>query len=101
MSGHPLDLTKIDIRPYSESAVVNRFCCGKTALDRFLKNKAKKAIRRLEMRVFCAHLENSENVLGYYALQVGSDSVAEIAEIFEFNKNKHYLQSYTAFPRSI
>lgn len=46
------------------------------------------------MRVFCAHLEKSENVLGYYALQVGADSVDDLPDA---NKN-NYLRTYVAFP---
>jgi hypothetical protein len=89
-----LDLTKVDIRPFCDSTVFNRFCCGKRPLDQFLKNKAKKASRRHEMRVFCAHLEKSENALAYYALQVGTDSVADLPEVNKSN----YLRSYVAFP---
>jgi hypothetical protein len=89
-----LDLTKVDIRPFCDSTVVNRFCCGKRPLDQFLKNKAKKASRRNELRAFCAHRENSENVLGYYALQVGADSVADLPDA---NKTS-YLRTYAAFP---
>jgi len=44
--------------------------------------------------VFCAHLEESENVLGYYALQIGTDSVAELPDV---NKD-NYLKNYVAFP---
>jgi ribosomal protein S18 acetylase RimI-like enzyme len=73
---------------------VNRFCCGKRPIDQFLKNKAEKASRRHEMRVFCAHLGESENVIGYYALQVGTDSVADLPDA---NKD-NYLKTYVAFP---
>jgi ribosomal protein S18 acetylase RimI-like enzyme len=89
-----LNLTKVDIRPFCDETVVNRFSCGKRPLDQFLKNKAKKAGRRHELRVFCAHLEQSQAVLGYYALQVGTDSVAELPDA---NKD-NYLKNYVAFP---
>jgi ribosomal protein S18 acetylase RimI-like enzyme len=46
------------------------------------------------MRVFCAHLDDSPNVVGYYALQVGTDSVAELPSA---NKD-NYLKNYVAFP---
>jgi hypothetical protein len=39
-------------------------------------------------------LGNSENAIGYYALQIGSDSVAELPDA---NKD-NYLKTYTAFP---
>jgi ribosomal protein S18 acetylase RimI-like enzyme len=87
-------LTRVEIRPFSVEAVVNRFSCGKRPLDQFIKNRAPKAVKRHEHRVFCAHLDGSANIIGYYALQIGTDSVAELP-----NANKdNYLQSYTAFP---
>jgi GNAT superfamily N-acetyltransferase len=89
-----LNLEEIEIRPYSPEAVVNRFSCGKKPIDQFLKNKAKKATNRFEHKVFCAHLRGSANVVGYYALQVGSDSVSELPGA---NKN-NYLKTYVAFP---
>jgi len=48
----------------------------------------------MEHGVFCAFLEGSDNVIGYYALQLGSDSVSELPEA---NKDK-YIRNYTAFP---
>jgi ribosomal protein S18 acetylase RimI-like enzyme len=90
----PLDLTRITIEPFSDRAVVNRFSCGKRPLDAFLKNKAKKVMRRCEHRVFCAHLDGSPNVIGYYALQLGNESVSELPDA---NKD-NYLKNYTAFP---
>jgi ribosomal protein S18 acetylase RimI-like enzyme len=90
----PLDLTRIEIRPFSDKTVVNRFSCGRTPLDRYIKNKAKKAASRNEHRVFCAHLDKSPNVLGYYSLQVGADSVSDLPDS---NKN-NYLKTYVAFP---
>ena len=90
----PLDLTQIVIKPYCEETAVNQFCSGKKPIDRFLKNKAKKSGRRLEFKTFCAHIESSPLCIGYYALQVGSDSVADLPEE---NKN-NYLKNYTAFP---
>ena len=90
----PLDLAKVEVLPFSDRAVYNRFGCGKKPLDQFLKNRARKAVKRLEHRVFCAHLDSSPNVIGYYALQIGSDSVSELP-----NANKdNYLKNYVAFP---
>ncbi len=62
-------------------------------IDRFLKNKAKKADQRFELRTFCAHIENSSLCIGYYALQVGTDSVADLP-----GADKTYLINYIAFP---
>jgi hypothetical protein len=44
--------------------------------------------------VFCAHLDGSPIVIGYYALQVGSDSVSELPDA---NKD-NYVKNYAAFP---
>jgi hypothetical protein len=90
----PLDLTRVVIEPFSDRAVVNRFSCGKRPLDSFLKNKAKKVAQRREHRVFCAYLDQSPNVLGFYALQLGNESVSELPDV---NKD-NYLKNYVAFP---
>jgi ribosomal protein S18 acetylase RimI-like enzyme len=89
-----LDLTRVTIEPFSDRAVVNRFSCGKRPLDSFLKNKARKVAERWEHRVFCAHLDQSPNVIGYYALQLGNESVSELPDA---NKD-NYLKNYVAFP---
>lgn len=89
-----MNLERVAIRPFCAETVVNRFDCGVAPINNFLKNKAKKAERRCEHKVFCAHIDDSPNVIGYYALQVGSDSVNELPDR---NKN-NYLKTYVAFP---
>jgi GNAT superfamily N-acetyltransferase len=74
--------------------VVNRFSCGKPVMDRWIKNKAKKSAARREHRVFTAHDGNDPKIVGYYALQLGSESV----EVLAPEGQKTYLQNYTAFP---
>jgi ribosomal protein S18 acetylase RimI-like enzyme len=93
-NGPRLDLTRVEILPFSDKTVFNRFDCGKRPLDQFIKNKARKAVTRNEHRVFCAHLDGSPSIIGYYALQVGGDSVSELPDV---NKN-NYLKNYVAFP---
>ena len=88
-----LDLSQIVVRPFDDQTVTNRFSCGKRGIDAFLKNKAKKSTRRMEHRVFCAHIGDSKIAIGFYALQVGTDSVAILP-----GSEKLYLKSYTAFP---
>ena len=34
----------------------------------------------MEHRVFCAFLPGSNNIVGYYALQIGSESVSELPD---------------------
>jgi GNAT superfamily N-acetyltransferase len=88
-----IDLEQIDVQPFHDAAVVNRFRCGRRPIDQFLKNKAKKAVRRREFRVFCAYIPRSQIVIGYYALQVGADSVDELP-----TSKATYLKNYAAFP---
>lgn len=45
-------------------------------------------------RFFCAYLDTSPLVIGYYALQLGNESVSELPDA---NKD-NYLKNYTAFP---
>ncbi|ARN80890.1 hypothetical protein DSM21852_00300 [Methylocystis bryophila] len=59
-----------------------------------MRNKAKKSERRCEHKVFCAHIGASPTAIGYYALQVGSDSVSELPDA---NK-AGYIKTYVAFP---
>jgi ribosomal protein S18 acetylase RimI-like enzyme len=40
-------------------------------------------------------LDGSPNVIGYYALQLGNESVSELPDA---RKENNYLQNYTAFP---
>jgi ribosomal protein S18 acetylase RimI-like enzyme len=87
-------LTRVTIEPFSDRAVVNRFTCGKRPLDSFLKNKAKKVVKRREHTVFCAYLDQSPIVVGYYSLQLGNESVSELPDA---NKD-NYLKNYVAFP---
>jgi hypothetical protein len=89
-----LNLENVTIRPFCTETVVNRFDCGVDPINKFLRNKARRAEKRNEHKVFCAHLDGSSNAIGYYALQVGSDSVNELPD-----RNKdNYLKTYVAFP---
>jgi ribosomal protein S18 acetylase RimI-like enzyme len=70
-----LDLTNVEIRPLSDETVVKGFCCGKEPLNDFLKGSAHRAEQRCEMRVFCAHPTGSPSCIGFYALQVSTDTL--------------------------
>lgn len=89
----PLNLTQVEIRPFTNETVTNRFSCGQTPIDRFLKNKAKQCERRLECCTFCAHIADSPVCIGYYTLQVGGDSVSEL-----LGAKQSYVKNYVAFP---
>src|SRR5262245_40406960 len=88
-----LNLAEVVVRPFSDETVTNQFRCGKAGIDAYIRNKAKKSTRRFEHRVFCAHIGDSKRAIGYYALQIGSDSVAALP-----GSDKLYLKNYTAFP---
>ncbi len=81
------------LHPYNSKCVVNRFNCGQVPLDRFLKNRAKKSEARLEQRVTVATIDSSPNCVGYFALQLGSDTVPSLPR----DKLRH-LQNHIAFP---
>lgn len=93
-SANQFDLSRVVIKPFCAESVLNRFSCGKRPVDQFLKNKAKKAVARLEHKVFCAHFDGSPNVIGYYALQVGNESVSELPA----KSKNNYIRNYVAFP---
>jgi hypothetical protein len=81
----------IEIYPFDKARVRNTFECGRRPIDAWYKNKAKKCAERLEFAVFEAILNGS--VVGYYALQVGSESLSALE-----NKPDDYTKNYTAFP---
>lgn len=77
----------------NDNCTVNTFDCGKEPLNKFLKNKAIKCQKRSEFRTFIAQIEGYKQCAGYYALQVGSDTVPDI------RKHKDsYVGSYVSFP---
>lgn len=88
-----INLTEIVVRPYSGETVTNRFSCGRRPIDQFIKNKAKKADRRFEQKTFCAHIGLSNICVGYYSLQLGTDSVSDLP-----GGKDTYLKNYVAFP---
>ncbi|WP_166647796.1 GNAT family N-acetyltransferase [Aquamicrobium defluvii] len=92
-SGKRLNLSEVQIRPFSSEASYNSFSCGKTPIDRFLKNKAKKTVSRHEQRVFCAHVGDTRPVIGYYALSLGSDTVSDFIK-----QRDDYTKNRVAFP---
>lgn len=89
----PLDLSAVEVRKFSSDSVVNKFDSGKRPIDQFLKNKAKKYVRRYECMVYCAHIAASHNVIGFYSLCVGSDAVSDM-----MRNNSSYVQNRASFP---
>ena len=69
------------------------FECGRVPIDRWYKNHSKKCVARLEYRVFEAIEIECNKVIGYYALQLGSESLKAI----EYKPND-YTKNYVAFP---
>lgn len=93
-SSSDLGSGSLSVRPFNKQVVLNRFDCGELPIDRWLKNKAKKSCDRHEHRVFFAYAGENPFPIGYYALQLGSESVDALDE-----KPSNYLQkNYTAFP---
>ncbi len=88
------NLAQLEIIPFTKQCEFNAFGCGQPSIDRFLKNKAGKAVRRHEQRIFCACLIGTKAVIGYYALQLGSENVSDLPNSMKNN----YLKSRVAFP---
>lgn len=89
-----LDLAQTVIEPFdSRRHIYNRFDCGRTPQNRFLKNKAKRAEARLEQRVFVTTVGENPNCIAYYAMQLGSDSVPDLPR-----EQQTYLKNHLAFP---
>jgi GNAT superfamily N-acetyltransferase len=89
----PLDLSAVEVRKYTSTSVVNQFDSGKRPIDQFLKNKAKRHVRRYECMVYCAHIGSSPNVIGFYSLCVGSDAVSDI-----MRNDNSYVKYRASFP---
>lgn len=89
----PLDLSAVEIRKFSSSSIVNQFDSGRKPIDQFLKNKAKKYVRRYECMVYCAHVGSSNTVIGYYSLCVGSDAVSDL-----MRNDSTYVKYRASFP---
>jgi len=62
-------------------------------LNRWFKNDAKKFAKRLEMRVFTAHVEGTPRPVGFYALRIGSESTLEFDD-----RPDDYTKSRPSFP---
>ncbi len=71
-----IDLTTLEFQRFNSDLSLNKFDCGHTSLNRFIKNKnkAKKDERRFRQRVFIAKLETSLDCVGFYALRLGSEN---------------------------
>jgi ribosomal protein S18 acetylase RimI-like enzyme len=83
----------LEIYPFDKARVRNTFECGRRPIDVWYKNKAKKCAERLEFAVFEAVRTDDKNVVGYNALQIGSESLSALD-----NKPDDYTKNYTAFP---
>lgn len=83
---------RVRIVPFQRDRLRNTFECGRRPVDNWYKNKAKKCVDRAEFRVFEA-LGERDRVVGYYALQIGNESMDALA-----NTPDDYTKNYTAFP---
>ncbi|MFT4792145.1 MAG: GNAT superfamily N-acetyltransferase [Paracoccaceae bacterium] len=90
-----IDPTRLSIRAFGPDAILNRFDCGNKSINAYIKNKnkAKSHNKRFETRVFTAHIDKGDKVLGFYALQVGTGRADGIPD-----KDKTYLRSYSLLP---
>ena len=82
----------VELRRIDRSVVVNRFDCGRTPLDRFLKNKALRADRRDEDRVFVATEPGSSFCIAYYAMRLAAEPMPDDLDVLA-----PYLANYETF----
>jgi GNAT superfamily N-acetyltransferase len=75
-----LDPRTITIRPFGRDDTLNRFGCGKDAIDKWLKNQAKKHSDRDQVRVFMAYIEGEPFPIGFYALRIADEKTSVFAE---------------------
>lgn len=64
----PFDFKKIRINPLDDRKGLAGFTCGVRDIDKWTKDKCSKYHKQNRTRVFCAHEEGSEKVLGFYCL---------------------------------
>ena len=69
---------KVGIELFDRARPRNTFECGRRPIDNWYKNHAKKCVDRAEYRVFEAISEHGR-VVGYYALQIGNESMDALA----------------------
>mgnify|MGYP006442242067 CR=1 FL=1 len=94
MGNKTLDLGKVSVRPFGDETQSRNFRCGERNVDKFLRDKAAKSVDRHEYRVFCAHIVDDPEVIGYYTLQVGADKTSDLPKV----RRRSYLGKYQAFP---
>lgn len=84
---------EIIIEPFDRTRSRNTFESGRRPIDQWYKNHSKKCSDRAELRVTVATLAGTSTVIGYHALQIGSESMAALE-----NKPEDYTKNYAAFP---
>ena len=88
----PLEAVEIAALDASQPTVFNTFSSGQPSIDRWLKNNARKCVKRLETRVFLASASGETSPLGYYALRVSDDLVGD-----GIKSHNSYVKTRTSF----
>lgn len=84
---------KVSIVPFHKARLRNTFDCGSKPITNWYKNKAKKCVERVEFRVFEAMADGISQPVGYYALQIGNESMDAVD-----SKPNDFTKNYAAFP---
>ncbi|WFT83801.1 GNAT family N-acetyltransferase (plasmid) [Methylobacterium sp. CB376] len=84
---------RIIVQPFDRTRSRNTFECGRRGIDQWYRNHSKKWSDRAEARITIAVDEDTNAVAGFHALQIGSESMAELE-----NKPDDHTKNYTAFP---
>lgn len=83
----------LQILPFDPHRPRNTFDCGRRVITNWYKNKAKKCVERAEFCVAECLSDGSPRPIGYYALQVGNESMDALS-----TKPDDFTKNYTAFP---
>lgn len=82
-------MTDYRIRPLDAAVDTSDFCCGKDALDGYIRRYASQDVRRDVARVFVATPGDSQRLAGFFTLCVGSVNCSDLPSALA-RKLPHY-----------
>lgn len=71
-------MTDYRIRPLDAAVDTTHFCCGKRALDEYIRRYASQDVRRDVARVFVATPDDSQRAAGFFTLSAGSVNCSDL-----------------------
>jgi len=74
-------VTDYRIRPLDAAVDTTDFCCGKHALDEYIRRYASQDVRRDVARVFVATPDDSQRLAGFFTLSAGSVNCSDLPTV--------------------